>query len=147
MIRRVYEHKVQYYETDQMGIVHHSNYIRWFEEARVDVLDQIGIGYKKMEEAGVISPVPVSYTHLDVYKRQRLGGPTCLAGDIIGDYSFDKQLNVGDAVIFEDMALYTMVKTNTFNGMRLPSIVWQDLDGKKTVVKTFEYEDFKMRLS
>lgn len=77
----------------------------------------------------------------------RLGGPTCLAGDIIGDYSFDKQLNVGDAVIFEDMALYTMVKTNTFNGMRLPSIVWQDLDGKKTVVKTFEYEDFKMRLS
>ena len=57
MIRRVYEHKVQYYETDQMGIVHHSNYIRWFEEARVDVLDQIGIGYKKMEEAGVISPV------------------------------------------------------------------------------------------
>ena len=54
---------------------------------------------------------------------------------------------MGDAVIFEDMALYTMVKTNTFNGMRLPSIVWQDLDGKKTVVKTFEYEDFKMRLS
>lgn len=77
----------------------------------------------------------------------RLGGPTCLAGDIIGDYSFDRQLNVGDTVIFEDMALYTMVKTNTFNGMRLPSIVWQDLDGKKTVVKTFEYEDFKMRLS
>lgn len=77
----------------------------------------------------------------------RLGGPTCLAGDIIGDYSFEKQLNSGDVVIFEDMALYTMVKTNTFNGMRLPSIVWQDLEGNKTVVKTFEYEDFKMRLS
>lgn len=77
----------------------------------------------------------------------RLGGPTCLAGDIIGDYSFETQLNPGDTVIFEDMALYTMVKTNTFNGMRLPSIVWQDLEGNKTVVKTFEYEDFKMRLS
>ena len=77
----------------------------------------------------------------------RLGGPTCLAGDIIGDYSFETQINPGDTVIFEDMALYTMVKTNTFNGMRLPSIVWQDLEGNKTVVKTFEYEDFKMRLS
>lgn len=54
---RTYEHKAQYYETDQMGIVHHSNYIRWFEEARVDLMDQAGLGYKKMEEAGIISPV------------------------------------------------------------------------------------------
>lgn len=53
----IYEHKVQYYETDQMGIVHHSNYIRWFEEARTYVLDELGFGYKKMEESGVISPV------------------------------------------------------------------------------------------
>lgn len=52
-----WEHKVQYYETDQMGIVHHSNYIRWFEESRVDLLEKMGIGYKQMEEAGVISPV------------------------------------------------------------------------------------------
>lgn len=52
-----YEHKVQYYETDKMGIVHHSNYIRWFEEARVDFLDQVGLGYEKMEKDGVISPV------------------------------------------------------------------------------------------
>ncbi|MDY3909274.1 MAG: acyl-CoA thioesterase [Eubacterium sp.] len=52
-----YEHKVQYYETDKMGIVHHSNYIRWFEEARVDFLDQVGLGYEKMEQDGVISPV------------------------------------------------------------------------------------------
>lgn len=52
-----YEHKVQYYETDQMGIVHHSNYIRWFEEARTYVLDEIGFGYKKMEECGILSPV------------------------------------------------------------------------------------------
>lgn len=52
-----YEHKAQYYETDQMGIIHHSNYIRWFEEARVDLLDQIGLGYEKMEEMGIMSPV------------------------------------------------------------------------------------------
>lgn len=52
-----YEHKVQYYETDKMGIVHHSNYIRWFEEARVDYLDQTGMGYEKLEQSGVICPV------------------------------------------------------------------------------------------
>ena len=52
-----YSHKVQYYETDQMGIVHHSNYIRWFEEARTDMMDNAGFGYSKMEEAGVMSPV------------------------------------------------------------------------------------------
>lgn len=52
-----YEHKVQYYETDKMGVVHHSNYIRWFEEARVDFLDQVDMGYEKMEAEGVICPV------------------------------------------------------------------------------------------
>ena len=52
-----YEHKVQYYETDKMGIVHHSNYIRWMEEARIDFLDQIGWNYKVMEDNGIISPV------------------------------------------------------------------------------------------
>lgn len=54
---RPYEHRVQYYETDQMGIVHHSNYIRWFEEARTFILEDMGFGYKKMEECGVFSPV------------------------------------------------------------------------------------------
>ena len=54
---KVYEHKVQYYETDKMGIVHHSNYIRWMEEARIDFLSQIGWDYKKLEDMGVISPV------------------------------------------------------------------------------------------
>jgi len=52
-----YEHIVHYYETDQMGVVHHSNYIRWFEEARVDIFDKIGMGYKECEEMGIISPV------------------------------------------------------------------------------------------
>ncbi|SEK96333.1 acyl-CoA thioester hydrolase [Carnobacterium iners] len=52
-----YEHKAQYYETDQMGIIHHSNYIRWFEEARTNLLDSIGFGYDQMEESGIIIPV------------------------------------------------------------------------------------------
>ena len=54
---KLYEHKVQYYETDKMGIVHHSNYIRWMEEARIDFLSQIGWDYKKLEDMGVASPV------------------------------------------------------------------------------------------
>ena len=77
----------------------------------------------------------------------RLGGPTCLAGDVIGDYSFDAPLNEGDRLVFEDMALYTMVKTNTFNGMPLPAIVWRDANGQEKLVKAFGYEDFKNRLS
>lgn len=52
-----YKHKVQYYETDQMGIVHHSNYIRWFEEARTDFMEQMGMGYEEMEKQGILSPV------------------------------------------------------------------------------------------
>lgn len=52
-----YRHKVQYYETDQMGIVHHSNYIRWFEEARTDLMEQMGLGYDEMEGKGIMSPV------------------------------------------------------------------------------------------
>ena len=77
----------------------------------------------------------------------RLAGPTCLAGDVIGDYSFDEPLKPGDQIILEDMALYTMVKTNTFNGMPLPDIVWEKTDGEKVLVKKFGYEDFKGRLS
>lgn len=52
-----YEHKVHYYETDQMGVVHHSNYIRWFEEARCDLMENMGAGYEEMEKIGIISPV------------------------------------------------------------------------------------------
>ena len=77
----------------------------------------------------------------------RLAGPTCLAGDVIGDYSFDQPLKEGDQVVLEDMALYTMVKTNTFNGMPLPDLVWRDKKGVMSLVKRFAYEDFKGRLS
>lgn len=77
----------------------------------------------------------------------RLAGPTCLAGDIIGDYSFLSPLNIGDRLVFEDMAIYSMVKNNTFNGIALPAIAYRDKSGDCKIVKQFGYEDFKMRLS
>ena len=77
----------------------------------------------------------------------RFGGPTCLAGDIIGDYSFDRPLAVGDVLEFGDMAIYSMVKNNTFNGMPLPSIALRTLDGTERCIRSFGYEDFKQRLS
>ena len=77
----------------------------------------------------------------------RLGGPTCLAGDIIGDYSFDAPLKEGDKLIFCDMAHYTMVKNNTFNGMNLPSIALYSQENGLQIIKQFSYEDFKSRLS
>ena len=76
-----------------------------------------------------------------------LTGRTCLAGDVIGEYSFDVPLMAGEQVVFEDMALYTMVKTNTFNGMPLPLIAVRRADGTDEVVRMFSYEDFKNRLS
>ena len=77
----------------------------------------------------------------------RLAGPTCLAGDIIGDYSFDAPLHLGDRLTFEDMAIYTMVKNNTFNGMPLPTIAVQRMNGSLQTIASFGYEDFKKRLS
>ena len=77
----------------------------------------------------------------------RFGGATCLAGDIIGDYSFDKKLEIGDKIMLCDMAIYSMVKNNTFNGMPLPSIVIEHQNGDVEIVKEFSYNDFKSRLS
>ena len=77
----------------------------------------------------------------------RLAGPTCLAGDVIGDYSFDRPLETGDVLEFQDMAIYSMVKNNTFNGMALPDIVLEREDGSMELVRRFGYEDFKGRLS
>ena len=77
----------------------------------------------------------------------RLSSRTCLAGDIIGDYSFDAPLSIGERLCFEDMAIYSMVKNNTFNGMPLPDIGILHTDGSYEVVKHFGYEDFKERLS
>jgi len=77
----------------------------------------------------------------------RLAGNTCLAGDIMGDYSFDTPLKIGDKIIFEDQMHYTMVKSTTFNGIKLPSIAIQKEDGTIEVIREFGYEDFKNRLS
>ena len=77
----------------------------------------------------------------------RLGGPTCLAGDIIGDYSFDHELQPGERLVFGDMAIYSMVKNNTFNGMPLPAIYRETPEGELILVKQFGYRDFKERLS
>jgi carboxynorspermidine decarboxylase len=77
----------------------------------------------------------------------RLAGNTCLAGDIMGDYSFDTPLKIGDRVIFEDQMHYTMVKATTFNGIKLPSIAIEKENGSVDLVREFGYEDFKERLS
>jgi carboxynorspermidine decarboxylase len=78
----------------------------------------------------------------------RLGGQTCLAGDVMGDYSFDQPLAIGQRLMFDDMSHYTMVKTSTFNGIGLPSLaLWNSETDEVTVVKQFGYQDFKQRLS
>ncbi|MCU7882902.1 MAG: carboxynorspermidine decarboxylase, partial [Candidatus Thiodiazotropha sp. (ex Lucinoma annulata)] len=77
----------------------------------------------------------------------RLAGPTCLAGDVIGDYAFNQPLSVGDTIIFEDMIHYTMVKTTMFNGVSHPSIAILHEDGEIEVVREFNYADYAMRLS
>ncbi len=77
----------------------------------------------------------------------RLSSYTCLAGDIIGDYSFDRELDEGNVLYFEDMAIYSMVKNNTFNGIPLPDLVVKKADGSCELVKRFGYDDFKGRLS
>ena len=77
----------------------------------------------------------------------RLAGKSCLAGDVIGEYSFDKALEPGDKLVFLDMAIYSMVKTTTFNGLRLPSIaIWDSETDQRRVTRTFGYEDFRGRL-
>jgi carboxynorspermidine decarboxylase len=77
----------------------------------------------------------------------RLGGNTCLAGDIMGDYSFDEPLKIGDRIVFEDQIHYTFVKNTTFNGIKLPSLVIWTKSGELKIVREFGYEDYKMRLS
>ena len=77
----------------------------------------------------------------------RLGGPTCLAGDVIGDFSFPRPLVQGDTLVFDDMAHYTMVKTTTFNGVKHPPIALQHEDGRVEIIRRFSYEDFRDRLA
>jgi carboxynorspermidine decarboxylase len=77
----------------------------------------------------------------------RLAGPSCLAGDVMGDYSFQQPLLIGQRLVFRDMAHYSMVKNNTFNGVRLPDIVLRERDGSLRLVRRFGYADYRQRLS
>jgi len=76
----------------------------------------------------------------------RLGAPTCLSGDVIGDFSFDEPLQIGDRIVFHDMAHYTIVKNTTFNGVRLPSIAILQEGGQIEMIREFDYDDYKSRL-
>jgi len=77
----------------------------------------------------------------------RLGGPTCLAGDVTGDFAFHRPLVVGDVLVFDDMAHYTMVKTTTFNGVKHPAIILQGEHGSLETIREFTYADFRDRLA
>ena len=102
--------------------------------------DVIVMSYRP-EVLGAAEPNVKPYTY-------RLAGPTCLAGDIVGDFSFDEPLKVGSKVVFLDMAHYTMVKNNTFNGVALPSIaVYNPREQQIKTIRQFDYSDFKRRLS
>ena len=102
--------------------------------------DTLEMPYKPVISKAYQGPVTGKPTY-------RMGGMTCLAGDFIGDYSFDSPLQIGDKIIFEDMIHYTMVKTTTFNGVNLPSIGMVNSDGVFKLMRTFGYESFKDRLS
>jgi carboxynorspermidine decarboxylase len=107
--------------------------------AEAHMPDTLAMPYRaEVRGAGKAGEKPYTY---------RLGGNTCLAGDIMGDYSFDKPLEIGDSVIFEDQIHYTFVKNTTFNGIKLPSLAIKRKDGSIEIIKEFGYEDYKNRLS
>ena len=95
----------------------------------------------------VVGARPVGRSNTQTIFLYRFGGPTCLAGDEIGTYSFDRELREGDTVVFEDMAIYSMVKNNTFNGVNLPDIAIRREDGRVETLRTFGYNDFACRLA
>ena len=106
--------------------------------AEAHMPDTIIMPYRsEVEGAGEAGEKPYTY---------RLAGNTCLAGDIMGDYSFDKPLKVGDKVIFKDQIHYTIVKNTTFNGIKLPDLAIKRKDGKIEVVKKFGYEEYQRRV-
>ncbi|BAF70405.1 carboxynorspermidine decarboxylase [Nitratiruptor sp. SB155-2] len=107
--------------------------------AETHMPDVLAMPYRP-DVRGAAKPGEKPYTY-------RLGGNSCLAGDIIGDYSFDEPLQRGQKLVFEDMIHYTFVKNTTFNGIRLPSLALLKEDGKFEIVKKFDYCDYKHRLS
>jgi carboxynorspermidine decarboxylase len=129
-----------YLEATVLDIVHNGMQIAILDtSAECHMPDTLAMPYRA-EIRGASLPNEKPYTY-------RLGGNTCLAGDIIGDYSFDTPLQVGDKIILEDMIHYTMVKTTTFNGINLPSIAIKRKDGTIEIVREYGYESYKDRLS
>lgn len=129
-----------YLEATVLDIVHNGMDIAILNtSAECHMPDTLAMPYKaQIRDAA--EPFEKVYTY-------RLGGNTCLAGDIIGDYSFDKKLEVGDKIILEDMIHYTMVKTTTFNGINLPSIAIKKPDGSFKIIRNYDYQSYKDRLS
>ncbi len=125
--------------TTVLDIVHNGIDIAILDSsAEAQMPDTIIMPYRaKVRGGAVANEKPYTY---------RLAGNTCLAGDIMGDYSFDAPLQIGDRIIFEDQMHYTMVKATTFNGIPLPSIAILRKDGTVETLRTFGYEDFKDRL-
>lgn len=129
-----------YLVTEVMDIVHNGMDILILDaSAACHMPDVIEMPYRPPLRGGY-KPEEKPYTY-------RLSSLTCLAGDVIGDYSFEKPVTIGDKLIFEDMAIYSMVKNNTFNGIPLPDIVLLEEDNTTKLIKSFDYSDFKERLS
>jgi carboxynorspermidine decarboxylase len=127
-------------ETSVLDIIHNKMNIAILDtSAAAHMPDVLEMPYRP-----VITGAGLPGEYLNTY---RLGGMTCLAGDIIGDYSFPEPLKTGSRLVFQDMAHYTMVKNNTFNGVRLPSIAIRKSSGEVVIVRKFGYEDYKNRLS
>lgn len=127
--------------TEVLDIVHNEMPIAVLDSsATCHMPDTLEMPYRAdIRDAGRPDEKPFTY---------RLGGMSCLAGDVMGDYSFDQPLEIGQRLIFEDMAHYTMVKTTTFNGVPLPAIaLWDSRSNELEIVREFGYEDFKNRLS
>lgn len=128
-----------YLVTEVLDIVHNKMDILILDaSAACHMPDVLEMPYRPpLKDSG--EPNEKKYTY-------RLSSYTCLAGDIIGDYSFDKEIKIGDKLYFQDMAIYSMVKNNTFNGIPLPSIAVMDSNKDCRVIKSFGYKDFKGRL-
>ena len=139
LIRLVRHMKETYLVTEVMDIVDNEIKILILDaSAACHMPDVLEMPYRPpLRDGG--EPEEKKYTY-------RLSSCTCLAGDVIGDYSFDKEIKIKDRLIFEDMAIYSMVKNNTFNGMPLPSIFAMDETGECRLLRQFGYEDFKSRL-
>jgi carboxynorspermidine decarboxylase len=132
--------KTGYLVTKVLDIVYNNQNIAILDtSAEAHMSDVLAMPYRPSIKNAFL-PNEKKYTY-------QLGGTTCLAGDIIGEYSFKNELKIGDLIIIEDMIHYTMVKTTTFNGINLPSIVLKKSDGLCHIIKDFGYNDYFSRLS